>query len=113
MRASELDYPLPEALIAQEPAAEREGARMRVVRRATGEIAHAQVRELARWIGEPALVVVNDTRVIPARLAMKKARTGGKVELLLVEREGPPGERERWTVMGRASKGLNVGAELE
>src|SRR5688500_5701757 len=85
---------------------------MMVVDRAAGTVSHAGVSELATRVGGPALLVVNDTRVIPAGLAMKKEGTGGKVELLLVTREGSAGATERWTALARASKGMRAGMEL-
>src|SRR5688500_13386785 len=112
MRASELDYPLPEELIAQEPPAAREDARMMVVARATGALAHASVRELPQRLPPRSLLVVNDTRVIPARLRLRKKATGGSVELLLIEPLGEPGATERWRALARSSKGLRPGMEL-
>ena len=110
MLSSDLDYDLPEELIAQRPLPERDGARMCVVERAKGEVRHSRVRELAGEIG-PSLLVVNDTRVIPARLFGEKA-SGGKVELLLVTRLSEPGCEETWIALGRASKGLRAGMEV-
>jgi S-adenosylmethionine:tRNA ribosyltransferase-isomerase len=110
MDVDELDYPLPEELIAQHPPKERRAARLLVVDRDTGGLAHRSVAELPS-LARPALWVVNDTRVIPARLFGRKP-TGGRVELLLVERTSPPGEAERWLAMGRASKPIRPGVEL-
>ena len=130
MRTSDLGYELPEELIAQRPLEERDAARMCVVDRARGEVRHSLVRALATEL-PPSLIVVNDTRVIPARLFGEKA-SGGKVELLLVERLSPPGRKEdhpggiraegaggprvttveTWLALGRASKGLRPGMEV-
>ncbi|HJL17673.1 MAG TPA: tRNA preQ1(34) S-adenosylmethionine ribosyltransferase-isomerase QueA [Sandaracinaceae bacterium LLY-WYZ-13_1] len=110
MDVDELDYDLPEELIAQRPAAEREGARLLVLDRGSGVIDHRTVRELPGLL-RPSLLVVNDTRVIPARLFGRKP-TGGRVELLLVERLGPAGAVERWVALGRASKPLRPGTDL-
>jgi S-adenosylmethionine:tRNA ribosyltransferase-isomerase len=107
VRATELDYELPEELIAQEPPAERDAARLLVV----GEVfRHETVRALPSLV-RPALWVVNDTRVISARL-LGARESGGRVELLLLALEGPRGERERWTAMGRASKPLRPGTKI-
>jgi S-adenosylmethionine:tRNA ribosyltransferase-isomerase len=111
VRVSELDYELPEELIAQEPPAERDGARLLVLDRDFGGVTHGSVRGLPELV-RPALWVVNDTRVIPARLYARKP-TGGQVELLLLERTGPAGCRERWRAMGRASKPLRPGTVLQ
>lgn len=77
---------------------------------------HRAIRELDELLPEGALVVVNETRVLPARLFGRKPGTGGKVELLLVQRtEGgdPAGSIERWRAMGRSSKPLRAGMEIE
>lgn len=103
MRTDDLDYELPEELIAQRPTADRDGARLMVVDAGSVGVDHRAVRQLPELL-EPALWVVNDTRVIPARLHGHKP-TGGAVELLLVE---PIGE-DTWRCMGRASKPLRPG----
>ncbi|MGD8859703.1 MAG: tRNA preQ1(34) S-adenosylmethionine ribosyltransferase-isomerase QueA [Myxococcales bacterium] len=118
--ARELDYELPDSLIAQTPLAERDASRLLCLSQVGGEVGgdpgaaairHAHVRELPELLS-PALLVLNDTRVIPARLLGHKP-SGGKVELLLVERTQvlEPG-RERWVCMGKASKALGEGTEV-
>ncbi len=117
MRRALLDYDLPPDLIATRPPAERDGARLLVLD-AGGALAHAEVRDLERLALPGTLVVVNDTRVIPARLLGHKVETGGKAELLLVRRldeasivhDGRELPAERWTALGRASKPLRPGA---
>lgn len=112
MDASELDFHLPEALIAQAPPLARDGGRLLVLDRDGGGIQHRQVLELPQQI-RPALFVVNDTRVLPARLFATKP-TGGRVELLLVERLSSDGDgrRELWTALGRGTKALRLKLEL-
>lgn len=110
MRATELDYDLPDELIASEPLTERDGARLLLVARGVGPVDDSSVRELPRLL-PPSLFVVNDTRVIPARLRAEKA-SGGKVELLLVRRLSEPGAEERWEAMARGLKSLREGAAL-
>ena len=85
MKTSRFSFDLPQELIAQEPAADRESSRLLVLDRATGRIDHAAVRDLAAWIEPGALVVLNDTRVRKARLIGESA-SGKRVELLLLER---------------------------
>src|SRR5947209_17359459 len=81
MKASELDYELPPELIAQHPAERRDDSRLLVYERATGAVRHRHFRELAEeLVGE--LVVVNDTRVVPARIPIESPRG----EVLLLER---------------------------
>lgn len=110
MQASELDYPLPEELIAQVPLPERDGARLLWLRRDTGEIAHRAVRELPELL-ERSLLVVNDTRVIPARVFATKP-SGGRVECLFLEQLSAAGPRERWVALGKTSRGVKVGMTL-
>jgi S-adenosylmethionine:tRNA ribosyltransferase-isomerase len=85
MLTSDLDYDLPPDLIAQEPPAERTAARMLVLDRTTGARQHCTISDLPELLRPGDLLVLNDTRVIPARLAGAWADTGGAVELLLLE----------------------------
>ncbi|MDD5557972.1 MAG: tRNA preQ1(34) S-adenosylmethionine ribosyltransferase-isomerase QueA [bacterium] len=89
LAVSDFDYALPPGRIAQEPAPRREEARLMVCRRDSGEAAHARFGEIARFIGAPALLVLNDTKVIPARLRGRRERTRGKAEILLLREIGP------------------------
>jgi S-adenosylmethionine:tRNA ribosyltransferase-isomerase len=108
MRSDELDYHLPEELIAQRPAERRDASRLLVYERATGAVRHRRFAELPDELaGE--LVVVNDTRVVPARLALRRA-TGGSVEVLLLERLSAEGE---WEALARPSRRLRPGERLE
>jgi S-adenosylmethionine:tRNA ribosyltransferase-isomerase len=107
--AAALDYALPESAIAQHPLAERDAARLLCLQGPTAVLSDRVVRELPALL-EPSLIVLNDTRVIPARLFGAKA-SGGKVELLLVERLTAPGSRERWIALAKG-KSLRPGSEL-
>ncbi|MBP3958875.1 tRNA preQ1(34) S-adenosylmethionine ribosyltransferase-isomerase QueA [Gemmata sp. G18] len=78
------DYHLPEHLIAQHPAAERDSARLLVAHRATNSLAHHTFRELPDLLGPGDLVVLNDTRVLPARVIGRRESTGGKWEGLFL-----------------------------
>ncbi|MGH7879367.1 MAG: S-adenosylmethionine:tRNA ribosyltransferase-isomerase, partial [Candidatus Binataceae bacterium] len=101
MRLSQLDYDLPEALIAHEPIAERDQARMLVLERRSGQIEHSRFYKLTRHLGEGDLLVLNDTRVLPARLIVRK-ETGGEVELLMVRpAASPPGA---WIALARTHR---------
>jgi S-adenosylmethionine:tRNA ribosyltransferase-isomerase len=108
VRVELLDYELPESAIAQRPAERREMARLLVVGERT-----LDDRVMADWpslVAPGSLVVLNDTRVVKARLLGKKAKTGGKAELLLVERvEG--GSAEKWRALGKGLRELS-GQEL-
>ncbi len=111
MKTADLDYELPEELIAAHPAERRDGARLLVVD--GGELHDSAVTELGELIPEGALLVVNDTRVRRARIFTTKQGRGGRVELLFIRRVGVEGGRERWEAIGRASKPIRVGTVLE
>ena len=78
------DFPVPSGVVAQEPYEEREKARLLVVERSTGKLYHSYFFQIGQWLDEKDLIVLNDTRVIPARLIGRKD-TGGKVEVLLID----------------------------
>ena len=107
MRTADLDFELPSDLIASSPLAERDASRLLVLRRAGAELSDDAVRSLPALLPAGALLVVNDTRVIPARLRGVKA-SGGKAEFLLVRETR--GDGRRWEALGRASKPLRDGA---
>jgi len=106
---AEFDYELPEDLIAQAPLPERDASRLLVLSRRSGPLDHRLVRELPGLLAPGDVTVVNDARVIPARLHGRKQGTGGKVELLRVE---PLGGAD-WLALGQASKPLREGARVE
>lgn len=113
MRLENLDYDLPESLIAQHPAPRRDAARLLVVERATGALHDAVFSDLPHWLRPGDALALNTTRVFPARLLTRRARsaglTGGRIELLLVRPE--PGGT--WRVLARPAKRAAVGAVLE
>jgi S-adenosylmethionine:tRNA ribosyltransferase-isomerase len=88
MKTSDFDYDLPESFIAQTPVEPRDSSRLLVLNRATGEIEHRLFREIDTLLRPGDLLVLNQTRVIPARLFARKP-TGGRVEILLLRREDP------------------------
>lgn len=85
MKTSDFDYELPPELIAQEPLRERTASRMLVVHRASGRLEHRHSADLPEYLSAGDCLVLNDTKVIPARIYGQRSDTGGKVELLLVE----------------------------
>jgi S-adenosylmethionine:tRNA ribosyltransferase-isomerase len=122
MRVDAFEYELPPELVAQYPEADRERARLLVLGRGNASLDHRRVSDLPDLLPAGTLVVVNDTRVIPARLLGRKRDTGGRVELLLVCRTGAqqletaPGEVrtvEIWHALGKASKPLRFGSDLD
>jgi S-adenosylmethionine:tRNA ribosyltransferase-isomerase len=121
MRVDTFSYDLPPERIAQHPTEDREAARLMVLPPGDAELQHTRVGDLASLVPEGALVVLNDTRVIRARLLGKKPETGGKVEIFLVRRLGTrsleiaPGEVrdvEVWRALGKASKSLKFGSDV-
>jgi S-adenosylmethionine:tRNA ribosyltransferase-isomerase len=107
MKRSELEYSLPRELIAQHPAERRDESRLLVYERSTGDVRHRVFRELPEELaGE--LVVVNDTRVVPARLRLQRP-TGGEAEVLLLEPLDGAGE---WEGLARPTRKLRPGQRL-
>ena len=107
MKRSELEYSLPEELIAQHPAERRDESRLLVYERQSGDVRHRRFRELPEELsGE--LVVVNDTRVVPARLRLERPG-GGDAEVLLLEPLNGAGE---WEGLARPTKKLRPGQRL-
>ncbi|MBI4509130.1 MAG: tRNA preQ1(34) S-adenosylmethionine ribosyltransferase-isomerase QueA [Deltaproteobacteria bacterium] len=115
MRLDDFDYPLPKELVAQFPAERRDASRLMVVPPAGEPLRHATFRDLPSLLPSGALVVVNDSRVIPARLIAEKP-TGGRVELLLVEpleaRGDGQGAAEIWRCLARAKKPFRPGTPM-
>ena len=110
MNLEEFNYELPESLIAAFPSREREGSRLLVIRRSTGEIVHGVFAELGNFLDAGDLLVLNDTKVFPARLIGSKV-SGGKVEVLLVE-PFPDEGRSFWLAFVDAAKKPRVGSVL-
>ncbi len=108
MKSAELDYELPPELIAQRPLERRDSSRLLVYDRATGAVRHRHVDELPEDLAEGMLVVVNDTRVVPARLRLERPG-GGDAEVLLLERLGANG---LWEGLARPSRRLRAGQRL-
>jgi S-adenosylmethionine:tRNA ribosyltransferase-isomerase len=107
MDTAQLEYVLPPELIAQRPAQRRDESRLLIFDRATGDVRHRRFSELPDELsGE--LVVVNDTRVIPARLRLRRPG-GGEAEVLLLERAGQDG---LWEGLARPSRRLRAGQRL-
>src|SRR5580765_343241 len=101
MKSSELDYDLPPELIAQHPIAQRDSSRLLVYERGTGTVRQAMFADFPREIGDTTLVVVNDTRVVPGRIAIDQPRG----EVLLVEALGDG----LWEALARPTRRLRAG----
>jgi S-adenosylmethionine:tRNA ribosyltransferase-isomerase len=108
VRVADFDFPLPPEAIAQAPPAERGTSRLLVLERATGRITHTRIRELPAWLVAGDLLVVNDTRVFPARLLGHRDPSGGRVEVLLLERL----DADRFDALVHPGQKLKPGARL-
>lgn len=107
MLVDDFDYELPEELIAQEPAEPRDASRLMVLERATGRVEHRIFRDLAEILQPGDCLVLNDTRVRPARLTGHRPG-GGRAELLLLR----PLREDVWEVLGRPARRLRQGVRL-
>lgn len=108
MKLSEFDYELPAERIAQEPLARRDASRLLALNRRTGAIAHRAFGDLPELLRAGDVLVLNDTRVLPARLTGRKD-SGGRVEIFLLE---PAAPGELWRCLTRSSKPLAPGARV-
>jgi S-adenosylmethionine:tRNA ribosyltransferase-isomerase len=106
MKTSDFDYHLPESSIAQTPAEPRDSSRLLVLHRDTGELEHRIFRDISDYLRAGDLLVLNQTRVIPARIYARK-ETGGRVELLLLRRR----DELTWEALV-GGKGLRVGKKI-
>ena len=115
MQVSDFDFELPAELIAQEPSAERDGARLLRVQRGGPQFEHSTIAELPRLLAPGDLVVVNNTRVFPARLLGHREPSGGAVECLLIQRltstadEAPA---EQWEALMHPGQKLKPGSRV-
>ena len=107
MKTADFDYTLPAELIAQQPLPDRDAARMLVLDRANGVVRHKQFTAFPEHLCAGEVLVLNDTKVIPARLIGRKP-TGGEVELLLIEELSAL----RWLALARPAKRLREGTEI-
>lgn len=107
MKLIELDFELPTDLIAQQPAARRDGSRMLVVDRVRGNLTDGGFGEIVEFLRPDDVLVLNNTRVFPARL-QGTSETGAKIEIFLVERD----EDDLWTTLARPAKRLKPGKRI-
>ncbi len=106
MKTSDFNYHLPQTSIAQTPVEPRDSSRLLVLHRESGEIEHRHFSDIGEYLLPKDLLVVNQTRVIPARIYAKK-ETGGKVELLLLRQE----DELTWRALV-GGKGLKAGKKV-
>ena len=105
MKLSDFDYELPEELIAQTPIKSRDRSRLMVLDKLTGDIKHEHFHDIIEELHEGDVLVLNDTKVIPARLIGTKVSTGAVIELLLLKELG----EDIWECLSRPAKRLKVG----
>lgn len=109
MRLADFDYTLPVELIAQQPVSPRDASRLLVVERATGRLTHRTFREIGDYLRDGDALVVNDTRVLPARLRGRRAGTGGAVEVLVLR----PADDGAWEALVQPGRRLREGTIVE
>ena len=108
MKKEDFYFDLPEELIAQDPLEDRSGSRLLVLDKETGETEHHIFREIVNYLNPGDCLVINDTKVIPARLIGEKEGTGAKVEVLLLKRK----ENNIWETLVKPGRKMKPGARL-
>lgn len=108
MKTADFYYELPEELIAQDPLRNRSSSRLLLLDKATGERRHKIFHDIIRYLHEGDCLVINDTKVIPARLIGKREESGGRVEVLLLKRK----EEQIWETLVKPGKRLRPGARM-
>jgi len=108
MRTEEFDYNLPKELIAQDPVEPRDSSRLMVIYRETGTIEDRIFRDIGEYLKPGDCLVINNTKVIPARLKGVKAKTGGRVEIFLLSEI----EKDLWEALVKPGRRLRPGTEV-
>lgn len=108
MRTDDFDYHLPPELIAQTPVEPRDSSRLLTLDRATGEVRHCRFTDILELIPPGAVLALNRSRVIPARLYGRRKDSGGRVELLLLRRQ----EEGVWQALGKPGRSLRPGSVI-
>lgn len=108
MQVKDFDYYLPEELIAQHPTAKRDEARLMILDKATGELEHKVFKDIVNYLNPGDCLVLNDTRVLPARLIGEKEDTHGKMEFLLLKRT----DKDTWETLVKPGKRAKIGTKF-
>ncbi|HEX9024868.1 MAG TPA: tRNA preQ1(34) S-adenosylmethionine ribosyltransferase-isomerase QueA [Clostridium sp.] len=108
MNVKDFDFYLPEELIAQHPLEQRDSSRLMVLDKETGEINHKKFHDIVGYLSEGDTLVLNNTRVMPARLIGEKEDTHGKIEFLLLKRI----EKDKWECLAKPGKSARVGRKF-
>lgn len=110
MKLSDFKFNLPSELIAMYPSPNRDDSRLMVVNRAQGTIEHKHFKDIINYFGEGDIMVINDTKVFPARLYGKKEKTGARIEVFLLRELNP--EAKLWDVLVDPARKIRVGNKL-
>lgn len=108
MQVKDFDFYLPEELIAQHPLEKRDSSRLMVIDKNTGEIEHKSFHDIINYLNKGDTLVLNNTRVMPARLIGEKEGTGGKIEFLLLKRL----EGDKWECLAKPGKSAKIGRKF-
>jgi len=108
MKTEDFNFELPQELIAQDPLADRSGSRLLVLDKQTGNMEHRIFKDIIHYIEPGDCLVINDTKVIPARLIGAKADTGAKIEVLLLKRK----ENDIWETLVKPGKKARPGTRI-
>jgi len=108
MKVTDFTFDLPEELIAQDPLEDRASSRLLALNRVTGERSHRHFRDIKEYLKPGDCLVINDTKVIPARLIGEKEGTGAKIEVLLLKRK----ENDMWETLVKPGKKARPGARI-
>ena len=108
MKIDLFDFDLPEELIAQTPLPNRDASRLMVLDKKTGEIRHETFRNILSYLHEGDCLVLNDTRVMPARLYGEQEDTGANIEVLLLKQL----EGDRWETLVKPAKRVKIGTNI-
>ena len=108
MKRQDFYYELPEELIAQDPLVDRESSRLLVLDKESGVISHHVFRDITEYLHEGDCLVINDTKVLPARLIGSREGTNGKIEILLLKRK----ENNVWETLVKPGRKAKVGTKI-
>ena len=109
MKTDDFNYELPESLIAQTPLKERDQSRLMVLDKATGKVEHKHFYDVIDYLEEGDVLVLNDTKVMPARLFGVKEETGSHIEILMLKELG----NDTWECLTRPAKRISVGTVVD
>jgi len=110
MKLSQFKFNLPKELLAEHPSKERDHAKLMVINRKTGKIEHKQFKDVLSYFGEGDCLILNDTKVFPARMYGRKEKTGAKIEVFLLRELNA--ESRLWDVLVDPARKIRIGNKL-